>query len=250
MTLIPDDISRKTFDAIAGLGQPDSLEALQAAVTPHFDAMGVDVVTAGVQHRHRSGHTLLFGDFDHRWTQHYLEHGWNDRAPIAAIAASSPAPVFWSDIKPNAEFADVGQLFAEAKAFGIQDGHALIIDRGMGTSMIIGTASRRRLVDPDLRVATYLLSLHYALIGFDLWRRGQPSRTDPEATVRTPDLTERQIECLKWTRDGKTAWEIGAILGLSSRTVEEHLHKATVRLGVGTRMQAVVEAARRGLIAL
>ena len=126
----------------------------------------------------------------------------------------------------------------------MHDGHVITLGRDAKGAVLVGTASSCPL-DADARLAVHLLSLHHALVGFNLWRRETPS-----ATLELSRLTERQTECLKWTRDGKGSWEIGAILGLSSRTIEEHLNKACARLGVRTRIQAVIEAGRRGIIVL
>jgi DNA-binding CsgD family transcriptional regulator len=61
-------------------------------------------------------------------------------------------------------------------------------------------------------------------------------------------LSRRQSECLYWVQEGKSAADIGLILGLSPRTVEEYLAKACDKLGVRTRVQAVVRAYRLGLL--
>lgn len=61
-------------------------------------------------------------------------------------------------------------------------------------------------------------------------------------------ITERQLQCLAWVQEGKSASDIGVILGLSGRTVEKHLIKLCGHLGVKTRVQAVVVALELGLI--
>jgi len=61
-------------------------------------------------------------------------------------------------------------------------------------------------------------------------------------------ITERQLQCLSWVQAGKSASDIGDILGLSGRTVEKHLIKLCGHLGVKTRVQAVVRARELGLI--
>jgi DNA-binding CsgD family transcriptional regulator len=53
---------------------------------------------------------------------------------------------------------------------------------------------------------------------------------------------------LVWVQEGKSASDIGAILGLSGRTVEKHLIKLCGHLGVKTRVQAVVVARELRLI--
>lgn len=62
------------------------------------------------------------------------------------------------------------------------------------------------------------------------------------------DITERQLECLDWAQQGKSASDIGGIIGISGRTVEKHLAKLCHHLGVRTRLQAVLKARDLGLI--
>lgn len=64
----------------------------------------------------------------------------------------------------------------------------------------------------------------------------------------SPPITERQRECLSWVQEGKSASDIGGILGISSRTVEGHLQKVCEQFGVRTRVQAVLKARDLGLI--
>jgi DNA-binding CsgD family transcriptional regulator len=52
-------------------------------------------------------------------------------------------------------------------------------------------------------------------------------------------LTDREREVLAWASEGKTAWEIGCILGLSQRTVEWHFRQACKKLGAKNRFQAI-----------
>lgn len=63
-----------------------------------------------------------------------------------------------------------------------------------------------------------------------------------------PRLSPRQLACLKLVAAGKTTVEIGAKLGISNRTVEQYIADACTRLGVRTRIEAVVKTVRLGLI--
>ena len=65
---------------------------------------------------------------------------------------------------------------------------------------------------------------------------------------RSIDLTEREIEALTWSARGKTSSEIAIIIGLSKRTVDFHIENARHKLGVATRIEAVVKAVSGGLI--
>lgn len=61
-----------------------------------------------------------------------------------------------------------------------------------------------------------------------------------------PVLTPRQLECLRWAAEGKSSVDIASILCISPATVDGHIADACARLGVRTRIQAIVEAYRRG----
>jgi DNA-binding CsgD family transcriptional regulator len=68
------------------------------------------------------------------------------------------------------------------------------------------------------------------------------------ASIPDMDLTEREIESLVWSARGKTSGEIATILGLSKRTVDFHIDNARNKLGVATRIEAVVKATASGII--
>lgn len=69
------------------------------------------------------------------------------------------------------------------------------------------------------------------------------ARDDGEVT-----LSPRQTECLFWVQEGKSSRDIGTILGVSHRIVERHVFRACQKLGVKTRLQAVIRARTLGLI--
>jgi DNA-binding CsgD family transcriptional regulator len=63
------------------------------------------------------------------------------------------------------------------------------------------------------------------------------------ARVRTLDgLTSREREVLRWIAAGKSDLQIGAILGISPRTVQKHLQHAYEKLGVENRTAAALRA--------
>jgi DNA-binding CsgD family transcriptional regulator len=69
-----------------------------------------------------------------------------------------------------------------------------------------------------------------------------------EAPRRTPSLTPREREVLTWVARGKSASQIGEILQIAKRTVDEHVHAAVRKLGAANRTQAVALALRSRLI--
>jgi DNA-binding CsgD family transcriptional regulator len=61
-------------------------------------------------------------------------------------------------------------------------------------------------------------------------------------------LTARERECLRWSADGKTIWEISELLGIAERTVKKHIESATTQLGCVSKTHAVARAIRLQLI--
>jgi DNA-binding NarL/FixJ family response regulator len=64
------------------------------------------------------------------------------------------------------------------------------------------------------------------------------------------ELTPRQQEVLQLLAEGKSAKEIGAILGISPRTAETHKYKMMDDLGLATTAELVHYAVRHGLVAI
>lgn len=62
------------------------------------------------------------------------------------------------------------------------------------------------------------------------------------------DLTPRELEVLRLVADGLSGKEIARQLGISEHTVKFHVNMVMSKLGARSRTEAVVIAARRGLI--
>jgi DNA-binding NarL/FixJ family response regulator len=80
----------------------------------------------------------------------------------------------------------------------------------------------------------------------------------PEAAARlvrevqlpetAPNLTERETEVLRLIGAGKANKEIARALGVGEQTVKSHVSSVLAKLGVQTRTQAALRAARLGLV--
>ena len=61
-------------------------------------------------------------------------------------------------------------------------------------------------------------------------------------------LTPREMEVLNWAAAGKTAWEMGVIIGISQRTVKYYLANCYRKLGVSNRTQAIMTAMQANIL--
>jgi DNA-binding NarL/FixJ family response regulator len=66
-------------------------------------------------------------------------------------------------------------------------------------------------------------------------------------TDSTPELTTRELEVLRLLGEGKPNKSIAAALGISERTARTHVSNILAKLGLSSRTQAALWAAREGL---
>lgn len=73
---------------------------------------------------------------------------------------------------------------------------------------------------------------------------GSVADTKPQA-----QLTEREVDVLRLIAKGYKAAEVAQLLALSSHTVTGYVRDIYRKLGISSRAEATIEAARRGLVA-
>ena len=64
------------------------------------------------------------------------------------------------------------------------------------------------------------------------------------------DVSDRELQVIRLLAEGRSNKEIAELLFLSPNTVRNHIHRISGKLDASTRLEIVVEAARRGLIEL
>lgn len=77
---------------------------------------------------------------------------------------------------------------------------------------------------------------------------GDRSSLSPGDLETLGRLTEREREILRMIFDGRCSSEVAGELSVSKRTVDFHLARAYVKLGVSTRFQAFKRSVELGII--
>ena len=164
--------------------------------------------------------------------------------PVMQHARHSHLPLLWDK---NTYSGDARELWDYQSDFGYGSGVVVAAHLPRGQHVCVGF-DRAAELPSDGDALTRMLgefqifSAHAieACIGV----LGQPR--EPE--VECP-LTKRERECLKWTLESKTAWEVGVILSIGERTVAQHLGSAIQKLGTVNKHAAALKALRLGWIA-
>ena len=132
------------------------------------------------------------------------------------------------------------EVVRRAKDCGLARGCMTPIPSASGSLGSVWIAGAIELTPPT-RAMLHLASLY----AFDRLR----ALKSPPCRAKA-GLTTREREVLQWIANGKSALEIGEILAISKRTVDEHTQSALRKLGAANRAQAVAIALRDHHIAL
>lgn len=61
------------------------------------------------------------------------------------------------------------------------------------------------------------------------------------------NISSRELEVLRWMKEGKTNWEVSEILGITERTVHFHMANIKDKLQASSKHHAVAIALEKGL---
>lgn len=166
------------------------------------------------------------------------------RDPVMQHCKRRSVPIVWDQqTYVNAGLADQWDLQA---SFGYRTGIAMALHLPQGHHFFLGVDRDQALPKDSSELTRMVADLQ--LFAIHAQEAAAHAMLPTEPAPEPPSLTPREIECLRWTMDGKTAWEVGNILGISERTAVLHVSNATRKLGCVNKLQAVLTALRLGLI--
>lgn len=188
---------------------------------------------------------LLISTYPRQWTDHYLDHQYERFDPVVIRFRSQPDPFVWGLGHIVRRASDVErELFEQAAKFGIRYGYTIPIHDTCGAIAAVTFATDKRRPHFERSIVQHAPALQLIAMYFHAHVRRKLIHSRRIGDV---SLSPREFECLEWSSHGKSAWEIGGILGISRRTAAFHLDNARAKLGVRTVRQAVVRLAESRL---
>jgi DNA-binding CsgD family transcriptional regulator len=166
------------------------------------------------------------------------------RDPVMQHCKRQSVPIIWSQSTYVSN--GLGDKWEEQSRFGISNGIALALHMPEGRHFLLGVERDRPVPDDSGELTRIVADLQlFAVHAQDAAVRVLvPASMDPAL----PSLTPRELEALRWTMEGKTAWEVGNVLGITERTAALHVNNATHKLGCVNKHQAVLKALRLGML--
>lgn len=177
---------------------------------------------------------LLIHDFPEAWANIYIGFELGRIDPVRRASERSMIGFVWQDLEDLIPLSRSDrQILAVGRENGVGDGYTV-------PRHIPGEASGACsfMVRPGNPLPMPVLAFAEIIGAVALTSARQIVGSRP--AIKRPVLSERQRECVLWSARGKTAAEVGVILGISEDTVIQHLKLARERYDVHCRQALVL----------
>lgn len=228
-----------TADIVSSRTEQEIMQKMEAAA----HALHCDQVLFGIEVRQPLSPVIqsVTSCYPQRYQELYWEQGFVARDPVVAHCQSRTDPIRWSESMYDANSFDIME---ESKAHGLAHGFSIPVRESDRVVSMISLARDQKFTDEEhamlLPVSRVLAtSLHVA---------HQRIVVPAVIEARRPNLSPRELECIKWAALGKSNSMIADILAISEATVAFHVKGALRKLNVATRLQAVSLCIALGLI--
>ena len=189
--------------------------------------------------------TFAFGNTPEAYQPTFKSTSIGQRDPVMRRLKRLSAPfVYNQTMYVDEQAADLWDVQAP---FGYKTGIATALHLPGGKHFVVGVDRDQPLPSDEAVLVRMMADLQLLTVhSLDTAIRLLAPQVRGVQLVAHP--TARELEVLRWTLAGKTAWEVGMLLGLSERTAAIHANRATHKLGCVGKHQAALKAMQLGLI--
>ena len=223
----------QTYEVIDRLNRAATPRGICDALTRFTGRYGLTSMIVGAlpsPKEHLQEHHLLVSAYPAGWMDRYVGQDYVHIDPVALRVKRDLAPFLWSEAAPFAgreDTAIVKRMFGEAQEFNLGAGFTVPFITLDGAVAAVSLGGEAVDMPPAARGMISMISTFAIGRAVDLRNSGRRHQC--------PSLTPREVECLRWAAEGKSEWEISAILHVSEHTADKHLANAHRKLGAANR---------------
>ncbi|WP_244554976.1 helix-turn-helix transcriptional regulator [Mesorhizobium prunaredense] len=235
------------LDQTDGVRNPDRLFCLLSTFALNFDCPWIAYGCLTPDKRALKpvrGDAKVMLQYPDEWQERYCKMSYETIDPIIRTSRTRACAFRWSEVYNDASTTDdERRFFDEAATFGMNSGVSVPLHDPDGSLAIMNFAQAGEGEFAN-RTINYLqlAALHFHL------RLAKSANSS--GSGETPALSPREKECIVWTAKGKSSWEIGMILGISTNTVNFHIKNVMRKTDTGSRTAAAIKALRARIIEL
>lgn len=190
-------------------------------------------------------YAFLQSNYSSAWRDKYDVEKFHHIDPIVSHCLNKSTPLIWSPELFAARCQK--EMYEEASSYGIKSGITLPIHGAngeMGIVCFVSDSKPDNHFHNDANRNLPALSYFRDFIVESSLKFIKPSHE----TNRLISVTDRELECLKWSAAGKSSWDIGQILRCTEANVNYHFGNIRRKFNTKSRHQAVARAISLGLI--
>jgi LuxR family quorum sensing-dependent transcriptional regulator len=233
----------QTLTTVENLDDAKGMDAFAATVGQMLGSFGIDFFTfQDLPDTNRYDDFVFCRNLPEEWFKLYVKRQYVRIDPAFKFLRQTTEPFMWADAPYDAEREPRVLEFLNCMTdLRLDRGVVVPIPRLTGRSGAVWFGGSRAELNAHTLPALYFLAAY----AFERLRQLRPPPHE-----KRPPLTPREREVLTWVAAGKTSWEIGEILNIAQRTVEDYAQNAVTKLGATNRTHAVALALHDHLISL
>jgi DNA-binding CsgD family transcriptional regulator len=223
------------------------MPTLEARLVRFAHELGFGIISGALVVEQGPGRVTTFhlGNTPEAFKSTFASTSIGQRDPVMRRLKRLSAPfVYDQSTYVNEEAADLWDMQAP---FGYKTGIAMALHLPGGKHFVMGVDRDQPLPRDDMVLTRMMADLQLlAVHAQDTTVRLLAPHVHGALVV--PRLTDRELEILRWTAEGKSSWAVGQILNISEHNVKYHVKRILMKLEVSSRHQAAAKAKSFGLI--
>lgn len=234
------------FQRYEQVSQATDLQSLRQGLIDFANELdfGLVVGVLATEHRGPGGRTefVSVGNTPEAFLAASRDPGNARRDPVHQRLMTQATPLIYDQSSYVA--AGAGDLWEMQAPFGYRTGIAVALHLPGYRRLMLGMDRDRALPRHPVRLNRLIADLQLLAVH----AQDAAARLLTASTGALPTLAPRQLEVLRLTMEGKSAWVVGNLLGISENTVNYHLKQIFRQLDVSTKHHAVLKALELGLL--
>ena len=218
-----------------------TIEAFKDELIKFGKKLGFDLVSASYGTPPPKRAWISINNYPQEWQAQQAQFAAVD--PIVSAVTTLPRPILWNaDLYKKKGLGHVAEIFTP---FGFTAGFDIPMHAANGAILVLGFSRDSELPNDGAELVRLVAEAQL----FSTFAFPALDRLHAHAKQKDfPKLTPKELEVLKWTVAGKTAFEVGSILGSTERTANFHVQNICAKLGVFNKRSAIVRALELKLV--
>lgn len=234
------------YQQLIDVGLSEDFESFERRLVATADSMGFPIISGMLMRGQVTAGGVdgrSFGNVPEGHAEASRDAAKAVRDPVLDLLMTRSVPVVYDQRTYVAGGA--GELWEAQAPYGFKTGVAVKLHLPGDKMFLLG-------VDRDEALPESGAELMQLVAGLQLLASHAMVAADRLLSLKNlsefPKLTKRELDVLGWTAQGKTAWEVSVILGMSEKTVNFHLGNAMRKLEVTSKHQAVLKCVAAGIL--